>query len=450
MHSVIDLATNVGKYADQLVAAGVKTVIRYYNHRNSSRLPNKGLTQPELDLLLQAGLSVAVVFQQRGGAGGELGDLSADAGRRDAARALALAQSFAQPAGSAIYFSVDHDYYRSGELAQIEGYFREVAAALSGRYRVGVYGSGTVGRRLKGLGLVELIWLAGAAKWSGTQDVLAEGSWALFQKYLDQTAEVGSFDHDGNLVNPAHGDFGQFAASGPVETPKGVGTAALFEVTARHGLHLRSGPGEHHQILKTLQTGDHLEGVARDGNWMTVDLEGDGLVDGYVFTEFVQAVSGGLPLKGTAGQRPIDVARAELVLDIKEVAGAANNPRIVMYHATTIGGSAPDETAWCSSFVNYCVEQAGLSGTDSKWARSWHDDDWGVDVTAHPAEGDIVVWRRQGAGDDGGHVGFFLSQDNGTIEVLGGNQSNRLRIARFPKQGLVAPYTYTLLSIRRG
>ncbi|ATU91532.1 hypothetical protein B5P45_06805 [Phyllobacterium zundukense] len=66
------------------------------------------------------------------------------------------------------------------------------------------------------------------------------------------------------------------------------------------------------------------------------------------------------------------IARDELLMDIAEFPGEShNNPRITLYHSTTTGGAAPDEVAWCSSFVNFCVERAGLQGTDSKAARSW-------------------------------------------------------------------------------
>jgi Domain of unknown function (DUF1906) len=138
MHAIIDVPRNVGEFAEQLADAGVKTIIRYYNHRNSSQLPSKALTQRELDQLFGAGLSVAVVFQQRGGAGGNLGDLSATTGARDAARALELAASLSQPQGSAIYFGVDHDYFRASELGQLQAYFHAVRSRIGGQYRVGV------------------------------------------------------------------------------------------------------------------------------------------------------------------------------------------------------------------------------------------------------------------------------------------------------------------------
>ncbi len=191
---------------------------------------------------------------------------------------------------------------------------------------------------------------------------------------------------------------------------------------------------------------------------MQVDLEGDGHLDGFMFARFLAPVSGGFPLPAPPSapgthRRPIDVARAELDLDVKEIPGARDNPRILLYHSTTRGGAASDETAWCSSFVNYCVEQAGFQGTDNKGALSWED--WAQDATRDPAPGDIPVFRRRAGSKTGrvlgGHVGFLVSEDESTgrIQILGGNQSDRIRISAYPRDGMMGDTHYKLLSIRR-
>ena len=95
------------------------------------------------------------------------------------------------------------------------------------------------------------------------------------------------------------------------------------------------------------------------------------------------------------------------------------------------------------------MSQAGLTGTRSKWARSWHDTGWGREVTAAPSVGDIVVWRRKSPREDGGHVAFFVDDLGDAIRVLGGNQSNKVSITSYPKNGMVGSTRYTLLSIRR-
>jgi uncharacterized protein (TIGR02594 family) len=211
-------------------------------------------------------------------------------------------------------------------------------------------------------------------------------------------------------------------------------------------------------VLRTLPKGTLVTGLKREGDWMQVDVDGEGAADGYLFAQYLKAVSGGLPLPppgptgpvGPISTRPIDIARQELALGVAEIPGSQDNPRIVMYHATTQGDPAGDTVAWCSSFVNYCVERTGLAGTDSKAARSWNDQGWGQAV-AQPSEGDIVVFSRTGgnAAAGSGHVGFYLGDDASTVKVLGGNQGNRIAIVDYPKNGILGPYKYRLLSYRR-
>lgn len=455
MHEIIDSPYNLSDHANRLFREGVRTVIRYYNNSNSSKFPSKCLTRGEFDKLTEAGLKIAVVFQQRGGAEGFLEDFGRGKGTRDASRALALAETIGQPENSAIYFGVDHDFFRPAELDQIERYFSEVNAAFGGRYRVGVYGSGAVCTRLKASGLATLFWLPASMGWSGSRAFLASAQWTLFQKFQNLRSDFGGFGYDGNLFNSAFPDFGAFGPA-TVPTPDTpiahdpANTVAVFEVVARSGLRVRGGPGETFGALRTLPMGTIVHGLGQEGEWVQVDIDGDGVADGFMARSFLKALAGGLALPSPTTPAPYAIAQAELALDVREIAGVQNNPRIVLYHRSTADGAAPDEVAWCSSFVNYCVEQAGIKGTDSKWARSWHDENWGQVVTGDPQPGDIVVWRRQSPSTDGGHVGFFVDMvGTDTIRVLGGNQSNRVRISDYPVKGTMAGTTYTLLSIRR-
>jgi hypothetical protein len=73
----------------------------------------------------------------------------------------------------------------------------------------------------------------------------------------------------------------------------GVTTALApgrYVVMARGGLKLRGGPGTDFDSEKTLPAGTELDVVAvsgQDPSWVRVDLEGDGLLDGYVFASFL-------------------------------------------------------------------------------------------------------------------------------------------------------------------
>ena len=92
----------------------------------------------------------------------------------------------------------------------------------------------------------------------------------------------------------------------------------------------------------------------------------------------------------------------------------------------------PFVTGNCSSFVNWCVEQAGLRGTRSAAARSWLD--WGTAVDL-PQEGDIVILRR--GNPPSGHVGFFVKSAGDIIYVLGGNQSDQVKVSGYKRGDLL-------------
>jgi hypothetical protein len=74
-----------------------------------------------------------------------------------------------------------------------------------------------------------------------------------------------------------------------------------------------------------------------------------------------------------------------------EVPGPQHNPHILAYHATTSLRATTDETAWCSSFVNWCLVQAGISGTNSAAAASWLH--WGAPSSARSGAVTIPLWR---------------------------------------------------------
>ncbi|MEM1299609.1 MAG: TIGR02594 family protein [Pseudomonadota bacterium] len=467
MHRIIDSPWNVARHLGTLRAGGTETIIRYFNHQNSGSLPEKRVEPAEAAAIADEGLSLAIVFQQRGGAGGNIGDLDAQSGCTDAKRAMVLADRIGQPDGSAIYFAVDHDFYKASDLASIEAYFGAVASQFGGKYRIGVYGSGTVGKTVRDAGHADLIWLAAATGWSGTRDMLKTNAWALLQKWPPIGAPL---PHNGNALSSAWSDFGQFVPGAPaLDGGRPSPNTVLMEVTARHGLNMRRGAGGRYGIEKTLPKGTLVHALSWQEEWVQIDLEGDGLADGHVHRDYLRLVSGGFPIgpriPGTPPTPPTpptpftmtghtsggrhtsyDVAKAELDLDIREVPGSGNNPRIVMYHTTTNAWSGTDDAVpWCSSFVNYCVEQSGRIGTSSQTARSWEN--WGQDVSAAPQEGDIVVFERVGKG---GHVAFLVEDLGDHVSVLGGNQSDRVRISTYPKNGRLGRTTYKLRGFRRG
>lgn len=118
------------------------------------------------------------------------------------------------------------------------------------------------------------------------------------------------------------------------------------------------------------------------------------------------------------------IAQAEY--GVKEIHGTQHNPRIIQYHATTTLRGTTDEIPWCSSFVNWVMQQAGYQGTRSAAAKSWQE--WGQRI-AKPVQGCIAVLTRDG----GGHVGFYVSSTATKVQLLGGNQSNAVGINSYDK-----------------
>lgn len=129
---------------------------------------------------------------------------------------------------------------------------------------------------------------------------------------------------------------------------------------------------------------------------------------------------------------------------IKELPGINSNPEINKYFDST-GYShlnLKEETAWCSAFINWCADKAGLEHTGQLFARSWLKT--GIQ-TEEPKLGDVVIfWRGKspnelitGSNIKKGHVGIFIRETDYHIYCLGGNQSNSVNIAAYSRNRLL-------------
>ncbi|WP_157779855.1 TIGR02594 family protein [Celeribacter ethanolicus] len=132
-------------------------------------------------------------------------------------------------------------------------------------------------------------------------------------------------------------------------------------------------------------------------------------------------------------------------LGVSEIAGPETNPRVMEYHeasgftwARAQNGETPrlDDSrsidAWCSSFVTWVLKQAGYAknklADDPFRARMWHDS-WPHGVnTGRPIYGCLGVQKS--------HVGFIVGHKEGdpnTLAMLGGNQSNTVKVSYYHK-----------------
>jgi uncharacterized protein (TIGR02594 family) len=109
-----------------------------------------------------------------------------------------------------------------------------------------------------------------------------------------------------------------------------------------------------------------------------------------------------------------------------------HNPRILEYHSTTLDGSTgkpctTDEAAWCASFVNWNITQAGLAGNDNPFsANAWsYKRNSNVTQIDKPALGAIALINNS-------HVTFVIGVDkNGNVVGYGGNQGNQVKVSVF-------------------
>jgi uncharacterized protein (TIGR02594 family) len=140
----------------------------------------------------------------------------------------------------------------------------------------------------------------------------------------------------------------------------------------------------------------------------------------------------GIP--ATRGKEPPWVAIARKEQGQIEIPGPEHNPRIIEYHAATTLRASSDETAWCSSFVNWCMQRAGITGTRSATAASWIH--WGKACCAKPGA-ITIIYNCRAAGSkltpSGYHVAFLTQETASHLHLLGGNQKDMVRISHYPK-----------------
>lgn len=125
------------------------------------------------------------------------------------------------------------------------------------------------------------------------------------------------------------------------------------------------------------------------------------------------------------------LALEELATDVKEVPGRGNHPSILKYQAATGYNAQDDEVPWCSSFVAWCFRESKVPYNfgPAAAAKSWLTDP-NFKSLKKPILGAVGVKSRTG----GNHVVFFskwIDKEAGTIQVLEGNASNRLKFGTY-------------------
>lgn len=127
----------------------------------------------------------------------------------------------------------------------------------------------------------------------------------------------------------------------------------------------------------------------------------------------------------------LDTARE--YIGLSEIPGTGTNSTIRAWLERLKAWWRDDETPWCGAFVAYCMDVNAFA-IPKYWMRARDWANWGRELMT-PIPGCIVVFSRQG----GGHVGFVVGKDaDDRLLVLGGNQGNRVSIATFTRDRVLA------------
>ena len=97
----------------------------------------------------------------------------------------------------------------------------------------------------------------------------------------------------------------------------------------------------------------------------------------------------------------------------------------------------PAQLPWCGDFVETCIALSlpeAVLPVNPYLARNWQKFGHAVD----PCFGTVLVFWRGKISGTSGHVGFYYSEDKTHYHVLGGNQSNKVSVAKIAKNRLLS------------
>lgn len=124
---------------------------------------------------------------------------------------------------------------------------------------------------------------------------------------------------------------------------------------------------------------------------------------------------------------------------LKEISGTEDNPVIVrMFHDLGFDFIDDDETAWCSVSMCWLAMQTKYEHPNSMLARDWLGVGEIITVAEHGyGEPVVAVFWRVSPNSIYGHVGMPITERDGYIYTLGGNQNNEINITPYSKTRLL-------------
>ncbi len=126
------------------------------------------------------------------------------------------------------------------------------------------------------------------------------------------------------------------------------------------------------------------------------------------------------------------------LMGTKEVSGGGSNKDILDW-ATDLGiDYKSDDIPWCGLFVGHCIGATlpdEVLPNNPLGAREWAKFGKACDSARI---GCVLVFWRESKASGKGHVGFYYGEDGDGYYVLGGNQTDMVRVAKVPKSRFLA------------
>ncbi|WP_058234181.1 glycoside hydrolase domain-containing protein [Devriesea agamarum] len=225
---------------DAAQAAGVKA--SGYTHIGRYTVgAGKFITSPELDLLKAQGLRLFPLHQRFNN---NVSTMTREAGRTQGLEALERGRVLGFPKDTLIFFSVDMDVAEDTIIGPVKEFFRGVKevmdSAVTGSFKIGVYGTRNICQILADEGLTSGSFIAGMSTgWSGNMGFPMPSNW-----HYNQVVEVSNEPVGSAKLNVDHVMVSKKAASvdlstvisPPVErdgSPSATGFDAVFEWVVR-------------------------------------------------------------------------------------------------------------------------------------------------------------------------------------------------------------------------
>ena len=133
-----------------------------------------------------------------------------------------------------------------------------------------------------------------------------------------------------------------------------------MKVNSRSGLRLRNGPGLEFDSSRTLPLGTSVRPLKTVGSWTLVDLQGDGVADGFVSSAFLtEADSSGTTTEVGSTANPPHSSDAAHVPELIHQGGSAEGLKAARETAASALPGYPKNG--CAAHLSALMQQAGIN-----------------------------------------------------------------------------------------